>query len=40
MMKLKEINETFEDNINYQNETNHQNYYLLNHCQFYYFLQA
>ena len=26
--RLKEINETFEDNINYQNETNHQNYYL------------
>ena len=26
--RLKEINETFEDNINYQNETTHQNYYL------------
>ena len=24
--RLKEINETFEDNINYQNETTHQNY--------------
>ena len=26
--RLKEINETFEDNINYQNETNHKDYYL------------
>lgn len=26
--RLKEINETFEDNINYQNETTHKNYYL------------
>ncbi len=26
--RLKEINETFEDNINYQNETTHQDYYL------------
>ena len=26
--RLKEINESFEDNINYQNETTHQNYYL------------
>ena len=26
--RLKEINETFEDNINYQNETNHKNYFL------------
>ena len=26
--RLKEINETFEDNINYNNETTHQNYYL------------
>ena len=25
--RLKEINETFEDNINYQNETTHQDYY-------------
>lgn len=26
--RLKEINETFEDNINYQNETTHKDYYL------------
>lgn len=26
--RLKEINETFEDNINYKNETTHKNYYL------------
>ena len=26
--RLKEINEAFEDNINYQNETTHQDYYL------------
>ncbi len=26
--RLKEINETFEDNINYKNETTHENYYL------------
>lgn len=26
--RLKEINETFEDNINYQNETTHKGYYL------------
>lgn len=26
--RLKEINETFEDNINYQNETTHKNYFL------------
>ncbi|MGM9858773.1 MAG: transposase [Bacilli bacterium] len=26
--RLREINEAFEDNINYQNETNHKNYYL------------
>lgn len=26
--RLKEINETFEDNINYQNKTTHKNYYL------------
>ena len=26
--RLKEINETFEDNINYKNETSHKNYYL------------
>lgn len=26
--RLKEINETFEDNINYKNETSHENYYL------------
>ena len=26
--RLKEINETFEDNINYQNETTHEDYYL------------
>ena len=26
--RLKEINETFEDNINYQNETPHKDYYL------------
>ena len=26
--RLKEINEVFEDNINYQNETTHQDYYL------------
>lgn len=26
--RLKEINETFEDNINYQNQTTHKNYYL------------
>lgn len=26
--RLKEINETFEDNINYKNETIHKNYYL------------
>ena len=26
--RLREINEAFEDNINYQNQTNHKNYYL------------
>ena len=26
--RLKEINQTFEDNINYKNETTHKNYYL------------
>ena len=26
--RLKELNETFEDNINYQNETDHKNYFL------------
>ena len=26
--RLKEINETFEDNINYNNQTSHKNYYL------------
>lgn len=26
--RLREINEAFEDNINYQNETNHKDYYL------------
>ena len=28
--RLKEINEMFEDNINYHNETSHKNYYLSN----------
>lgn len=32
--KLKELNETFEDNINYHNETNLQNYYLSTNIEF------
>lgn len=32
--RLKEINETFEDNINYQNETTHENYYLSTNIEF------
>ena len=32
--KLKELNETFEDNINYHNETNLENYYLSTNIKF------
>ena len=32
--RLKEINELFEDNINYHNETSHKNYFLSNNIKF------
>jgi hypothetical protein len=32
--RLKEINETFEDNINYKNETSHENYFLSTNIKF------
>ena len=32
--RLKEINDTFEDNIHYQNETIHNNYYLSTNIEF------